>query len=124
MELLYDAGLEIQRPSRFPSWVPDWTIPSKYATLDPLPFQKYNASAKRQGRASYIPGVDTLIVLGGLVDKVVEVSKDWESTERGSQSINTMENLMDHMEEYQFFLRSVDIVTKSMGAYPTGELMG
>lgn len=119
MKLLYDAGLRVQS-SLFPSWIPDWMVPSKYSAFDPLNFLKFSASAEREARVSYVSEVDILIVLGGLVDEVAEVSQDWEGISE-PQSIVGLENEMIEIPKWKAFLSNIDPITKSISAYPTGE---
>lgn len=115
MEMLYCAGISHQ-PTPNPSWIPDWT--QNEAGVEALGFKLgldrssvYHAS-KDSSTQMFLAdeSQDTLIVKGGIVDKVIKASLD-PSISSEATSLSRLLNWFASLEEY----------AATLAGYPTGK---
>ena len=85
MQLLYRAGLN-QQSSRFPSWIPDWTVKMPSGLHDSSEGGiSYSASGSQGVKIKCAPDTDELTVEGFVVDVIETISKssnleqEWEN---------------------------------------------
>jgi len=106
MQLLHRAGLN-QQSSRFPSWIPDWTvkIPSGFHDSgEGGTSESYSASGSQRVKIKCAPDTDELIVEGIVVDVV--------------ESISTSSNLEQEWENY---FQEIDAMVNSLALSPLGD---
>ncbi|KAI3316471.1 hypothetical protein HD806DRAFT_517477 [Xylariaceae sp. AK1471] len=100
MQLLHRAGLSSQ-PDRFPSWVPDWTVPRPGGLNDSCDRGVvYNASGSLEKRIYCIPGSDVLAVQGYLVDEIAHVSKYSNEPKEREQYFKEIDTMIDSLSEF------------------------
>ncbi|CEI61900.1 unnamed protein product [Fusarium venenatum] len=75
IQLLHRAGISTQ-PDRFPSWIPDWTVPKSPSLDDSLSrgIQYHTCGSDKNVRISCL-GKDELLVIGYQVDKIARITK-------------------------------------------------
>ncbi|KAF2474923.1 uncharacterized protein BDR25DRAFT_255455 [Lindgomyces ingoldianus] len=105
MQLLYSAGLNGQC-SRFPSWIPDWTvnIPTGLHELSDGG-RSFSAGGSYDVKVKWYPHTDELTLEGFAVDSI--------------QSISKSSNLE---QEWKTYFNEVDTMVDSLALSPTGDL--
>ena len=111
--LLVSAGLNSE-PSRFPTWIPDWTIRRKTRFFEgfAVNMDTYRAAASTEVVAHFDEHADELIMKGGYFDQIVQVVQPWKEGEESSLLSEDAQAL---------YLRQCDDLIHSYGSYLTGE---
>ncbi|KAJ9667864.1 hypothetical protein H2201_002050 [Coniosporium apollinis] len=109
LRVLCFAGLG-SSPSRFPSWIPDWTVERhKESTLIYSPACKnnfYDAAGGRGGPVLFHPETNVLRVFGLYVDTVAHVGRDRRSLLHGvpGPDVNAVDQIM-HIQDAEELVR-------------------
>ena len=113
-QLIMHAGLASQ-PSRFPSWIPDWTRPDGRLILKPPDgAHHYDAAKGTTAHMSVTDNNTTLVLRGGMFDVITKVGQchmdhpDYASTSKPLQPV------VDRLAEADSMIADLD-------PYPTGE---
>jgi hypothetical protein len=115
--LLASAGLNSQS-SRFPSWIPDWTIKRKSRFPEGLVDNSatYKAAASTEIVARFDRDADELFIRGGLFDQVVQVLCFWNG---GVEKVDDIPLLDGQLQAS--YLQQCDDIMHFRSCYPTGE---
>ncbi|KAI9857566.1 MAG: hypothetical protein M1813_008158 [Trichoglossum hirsutum] len=115
IRLLYDAGAS-DPPSRFPSWVPDWTVNEKRITGGDLSTDEdfYRAAGSSSAQPRFGDDFKALIVKGGFVDTITQVGFDYT---RETENEGVGKELYPLLKR----LRDADRMFETFTSYPTGE---
>ena len=111
--LLASAGLSSQ-PTRFPSWIPDWTTQRDCRWSEGLAdnMATYKAAASTDLAALFDKADDVLVIKGIFFDQIAQLLRPW--SEGAESSV-----LSD--ERQASYLRQCDELSRSRRCYPTGE---
>ncbi|OAL50739.1 hypothetical protein IQ07DRAFT_680093 [Pyrenochaeta sp. DS3sAY3a] len=100
LQLLYRAGMGSQ-PSRFPSWIPDWTIMKPTSIYEAsMRGNRHCASWIAEPQAEHDPQTDELIIRGYKISKVAQVSR----------ASNTADQWYEYWTEIDAMMKSPKVV--------------
>ncbi|KAF2178732.1 hypothetical protein K469DRAFT_642268 [Zopfia rhizophila CBS 207.26] len=101
LQLLYRAGLESQS-SRFPSWLPDWTVPKPSSLYESSTRGKiFSASWISEPQVNYCPGSDEIEVSGFLLDSIEKVSNASNVPEQWYQYFREADSMVNELSRYR-----------------------
>lgn len=110
LQLLYQAGLG-SHPSRFPSWIPDWTTPKLSSLYESFPRDKRScASWISEPQTKHKPESDELEVLGYRMDEVENVTTATNAPEQWHQYFKEIDSMLSLIFA-QPFVKSIKYTT-------------